>query len=290
LVFADDLTLVKENDLKTYLLADPARYPHMTTAQLRETFLIDSLYEPGALRLAYVDLDRTVVGIAAPTTGPISLPADPDLRAQYFTERRELGALNVGGSGCIQVNGKCHTLENLDCLYIGRGNAEISFESRNPSSPAVFYILCYTPPNADPVALVRKDEASPTVVGSAETCNLRTVSKYIYLGGVQSCQLVMGVTHLHAGSVWNTMPPHTHMRRSEVYLYFNLAPDAVVFHLMGPPEETRHIIMNSLQAVISPGWSIHAGVGTRAYSFCWGMGGENQDYGDMDVASIPALR
>ena len=284
------LTLVKENDLKTYLLADPVRYPHMTTAQLRETFLIDSLYEPGALRLAYADLDRTVAGIAAPTTGPISLPADPDLRAQYFTERRELGALNVGGSGCIQVNGKCHTLENLDCLYIGRGNAEISFESSDPSSPAIFYLLSYPAHTAYPVALVRKEEASPTVVGSAETCNLRTVSKYIYLGGVKSCQLVMGVTHLHAGSVWNTMPPHTHMRRSEVYLYFNLAQDAVVFHLMGPPEETRHILMNSLQAVISPGWSIHAGVGTRAYSFCWGMGGENQDYADMDVASIPALR
>jgi 4-deoxy-L-threo-5-hexosulose-uronate ketol-isomerase len=284
------LTLVKENDLKTYLLADPARYPHMTTAQLRETFLLDSLYEPGSLRLAYVDLDRTVVGIAAPASGPISLPTDPDLRAQYFTERRELGALNVGGTGCIKVNGKCQTLENLDCLYIGRGNAEISFESTNPASPAIFYLLSYPAHTAYPVALVRKDEASPTVVGSAETCNLRTVSKYIYLGGVQSCQLVMGVTHLHAGSVWNTMPPHTHMRRSEVYLYFNLAQEAVVFHLMGPPEETRHILMNSLQAVISPGWSIHAGVGTRAYSFCWGMGGENQDYGDMDVASIPALR
>jgi 4-deoxy-L-threo-5-hexosulose-uronate ketol-isomerase len=188
------------------------------------------------------------------------------------------------------VNDKCHTLENLDCLYIGRGNAEISFESTNPASPAIFYLLSYPAHTAYPVTLVRKDEASPTVVGSAETCNLRTVSKYIYLGGVQSCQLVMGVTHLHAGSVWNTMPPHTHMRRSEVYLYFNLAQEAVVFHLMGPPEETRHIIMNSLQAVISPGWSIHAGVGTRAYSFCWGMGGENQDYGDMDVASIPALR
>jgi 4-deoxy-L-threo-5-hexosulose-uronate ketol-isomerase len=276
--------------LKTYLLADPTRYPHMTTAQLRETFLLDSLYEPGALRMVYVDLDRTVAGVAAPTGEPIPLPTDPNLRAQYFTERRELGALNVGGSGCIHVNGKCHTLENLDCLYIGRGNAEVSFESSSPSSPAIFYLLSYPAHTAYPVTLIRKEEASPTVLGSAETCNLRTVSKYIYLGGVKSCQLVMGVTHLHAGSVWNTMPPHTHMRRSEVYLYFNLAQDAVVFHLMGPPGETRHILMNSLQAVVSPGWSIHAGVGTRAYSFCWGMGGENQDYADMDVASIPSLR
>jgi 4-deoxy-L-threo-5-hexosulose-uronate ketol-isomerase len=276
--------------LKTYLLADPVRYPHMTTCQLRETFLMDSLYQAGAIHLAYVDLDRTVVGMAAPTGDPLSLPADPELRAQYFTERRELGALNVGGRGCIKVNGKCHALENLDCLYIGRGNSEISFESTDASSPAVFYLLSYPAHTAYPVALVRKDQASPTVIGSAETCNLRTVSKYIYLGGVKSCQLVMGVTHLHAGSVWNTMPPHTHMRRSEVYLYFNLAQDAVVFHLMGPPEETRHILMNSLQAVVSPGWSIHAGVGTQAYSFCWGMGGENQDYADMDAAPVSSLR
>ncbi len=174
-------------------------------------------------------------GIAAPTGAPLLLPTDPDLRAEYFTERRELGALNVGGSGCYQGERQSHTLENLDCLYIGRGNAEVSFESKDPSSPAIFYLLSYPAHTAHPVALVRKEEASPTTLGSAETCNLRTVSKYIYLGGVKSCQLVMGVTHLHAGSVWNTMPPHTHMRRSEVYLYFNLAQEAVVFHLMGPP-------------------------------------------------------
>ena len=276
--------------MKTYLLADPTRYPSMTTTQLRETFLLDSLYEPGALHLVYVDLDRTIAGIAAPTGAPLVLPTDPDLRAEYFTERRELGALNVGGSGSIKVNGQSHTLGNLDCLYIGRGNAEVSFESKDPSSPAIFYLLSYSAHTAHPVALVRKEDASPTALGSAETGNLRTVSKYIYLGGVKSCQLVMGVTHLHAGSVWNTMPPHTHMRRSEVYLYFNLAQEAVVFHLMGPPEETRHIVMKDLQAVVSPGWSVHAGVGTRAYSFCWGMGGENQDYADMDLAAIPSLR
>jgi 4-deoxy-L-threo-5-hexosulose-uronate ketol-isomerase len=188
------------------------------------------------------------------------------------------------------VDGKSYGLENLDCLYIGRGNAEISFESKDPASPAIFYLLSYPAHTAYPVTLVRKEEASPMTIGSAETCNLRTVTKYIYLGGVKSCQLVMGVTHLHAGSVWNTMPPHTHMRRSEVYLYFNLAQDAVVFHLMGPPEETRHILMKDFQAVVSPGWSIHAGVGTRAYSFCWGMGGENQDYADMDPAPIARLR
>lgn len=276
--------------MKTYLLADPVRYPHMTTAELRETFLLDSLYEPGALRLHYLDLDRTIAGIAAPTAAPVLLPTDPALRAQYFTERRELGVLNVGGRGSIVVNGKGYSLENLDCLYVGKGNAEVCFASENPSSPAIFYLLSYPAHSVYPVTLVRREEASPTVIGSAESCNVRTVSKYIYLGGVKSCQLVMGVTHLHTGSVWNTMPPHTHMRRSEVYLYFDLVPEAVVFHMMGPPGETRHILMNSLQAVVSPGWSIHAGVGTGAYRFCWGMGGENQDYSDMDVALIAGLR
>ena len=276
--------------MKTYLLADPVRYPRMTTAELRETFLLDSLYQPGALRTSYLDLDRAIAGIAAPTATPLLLPAYPALRAEYFTERRELGVLNVGGRGSIVVDGKRHSLENLDCLYVGKGNAEVSFASESPSSPAIFYLLSYPAHAVYPVALVCKQEASPIVIGSAESCNVRTVSKYIYMGGVKSCQLVMGVTHLHPGSVWNTMPPHTHMRRSEVYLYFNLAPEAVVFHMMGPPDETRHILMNSLQAVVSPGWSIHAGVGTGPYSFCWGMGGENQDYGDMDVAPITGLR
>ena len=276
--------------MKTYLLADAVRYPRMTTAELRETFLISEFYEPGAIHLIYVDLDRTVAGIAAPLAQPVLLPTDAALRAQYFTERRELGALNVGGRGGITVNGERYSLDHLDCLYVGRGNAGVSFSSEDPSAPAIFYLLSYPAHTSYPVTLVRKDDASPTVIGSAETCNLRTVSKYIYLGGVKSCQLVMGVTHLQAGSVWNTMPPHTHMRRSEVYLYFNLAPEAVVFHLMGPPGETRHILMKSLEAVVSPGWSIHAGVGTQAYSFCWGMGGENQDYGDMDAAPITTLR
>ncbi len=276
--------------MKTYLLADPVRYPQMTTAEIRETFLISSLYQPGALRSAYIDLDRTIVGIAAPTEKPIPLPAEPDLRARYFTERRELGALNIGGAGCIRVGESSYPVNALDCLYIGRGNPEVTFESNNPALPAIFYLLSYPAHSSYPVALVRRDEANPTLLGSAENCNVRTVCKYIHEAGAKSCQLVMGVTHLHAGSAWNTMPPHTHMRRSEVYLYFNLSEDGRVFHLMGPPEETRHIIMKDREAVISPGWSVHAGVGTTSYSFCWGMGGENQDYADMDVLAIPCLQ
>jgi 4-deoxy-L-threo-5-hexosulose-uronate ketol-isomerase len=276
--------------MKNYLMADPVRYPTMTTAQIRETFLIDALYEPGALHQVYVDLDRAVVGIAAPLAVPITLGADEVLRASYFTERRELGALNIGGSGTIHVDGQRYSLENLDCLYIGRGSKEVTFESSDSNSPAVFYLLSYPAHASYPSTLVRKDDASPVELGSSETCNRRTVCKYIYLDGAQSCQLVMGVTHLHPGSAWNTMPAHTHMRRSEIYMYFNLAKEARVFHMMGPAEETRHIVMKNCEAVVSPGWSIHAGVGTQAYSFCWGMGGENQNYDDMDPVPLGSLR
>jgi 4-deoxy-L-threo-5-hexosulose-uronate ketol-isomerase len=181
-------------------------------------------------------------------------------------------------------------LENLDCLYIGRGNPEIHFASADSAAPAVFYLLSYPAHFNYPTKLIRKSEASPTELGSVETCNRRTVCKYIYLDGAKSCQLVMGVTHLQSGSAWNTMPAHTHMRRSEIYMYFNLRENARVFHLMGPAGETRHIVMKDREAVVSPGWSIHAGVGTEAYSFCWGMGGENQDYADMDPAPLSTLR
>jgi 4-deoxy-L-threo-5-hexosulose-uronate ketol-isomerase len=276
--------------MKTVLMADPVRYPRMTTDELRETFLLNTLYEPGKLHLNYVDLDRAVVGFAAPTADPIALPTYPELRATYFTERREFGALNIGGTGSITVDGKSYDLNNLDVLYIGRGNKEVSFASKDKSAPAVFYILSYPAHAEFPTALVRKEDASPTELGSLETCNKRTICKYIHLQGARSCQLVMGVTHLAPGSNWNTMPPHTHMRRSEIYMYFNLDPAARVFHLMGPPAETRNLVLADKDIVISPGWSIHCGVGTRAYSFCWGMGGENQDYADMDPAPVETLR
>jgi 4-deoxy-L-threo-5-hexosulose-uronate ketol-isomerase len=262
----------------------------MTTSELRESFLIGSLYQPGSIQLAYVDLDRAVVGIAAPDAAPLKLQTDDALKASYFTERRELGVLNIGGQGSLTVEGKSYTLDHLDCLYIGRGNPEISFASNDASTPAVFYLLSYLAHASYPTTLVRKEDANPTELGSAEACNKRTVCKYVFLDGAKSCQLVMGVTHLHPGSAWNTMPPHVHMRRSEIYMYFNLAPETRIFHLMGPGEETRHIVMKDREVIVSPGWSIHAGVGTGAYSFCWGMGGENQDYADMDPVTINSLR
>ena len=276
--------------MKTMLMADPVRFPQMTTGELRESFLLGGVCRAGAVELAYVDLDRAVAGFAAPVAEPLRLGTYPELRAEFFTERRELGVLNIGGAGAVRVGDKEFRLGNLDVLYVGRENPEIRFESLAPGSPAVFYLLSYPAHARYPVTLVRKDEAQATTIGSQETCNRRTICKYIHREGARSCQLVLGVTHLERGSAWNTMPPHTHMRRSEIYMYFNLAAEARVFHLMGPPRETRHVVMADREIVVSPGWSIHAGVGTEAYSFCWGMGGENQDYADMDPVRVEELR
>jgi len=276
--------------MKTIQMADPVRFPRMTTAELRESFLLSGMYESGELHLNYADLDRAVIGMAAPLADPIPLPSYPELRASYFTERRELGVLNIGGSGSVSVEGQSYDLANLDMLYVGRGNAEVAFASKDAKNPAVYYLLSYPAHTSYPVALIRREQAQSAELGSAESCNRRTICRYIHLAGAQSCQLVMGVTHLSPGSSWNTMPPHTHNRRSEVYMYFNLAANARVVHLMGPPDETRHLIVADKEIAVSPGWSIHAGVGTTAYSFCWGMGGENQDYADMDAAPIEYLR
>jgi len=262
----------------------------MTTSELRETFIVDSLYQHGSIQMAYVDLDRAVVGMAAPATGSLALSSDDALKSSYFTERRELGVLNIGGKGSVTISDKLYALDNLDCLYIGRGNPKITFASDSADAPAIYYLLSYPAHASHPTTLIQKSQANPTELGSAETSNKRTIYKYIFLDGAKSCQLVMGVTHLHSGSVWNTMPPHTHMRRSEIYMYFNLAPEARVFHLMGPGDETRHLVMRNHEVAVSPGWSIHAGAGTAAYSFCWGMGGENQDYADMDPVPIVGLR
>ena len=276
--------------MKTYLMADPVRYPRMNTAEIRETFLVDSLCKPGEIELRYIDLDRAVVGMASPLADALTLPTDDALKAAFFTERRELGVLNIGGAGTVKAGKDEYRLENLDCLYIGRGTEEVTFSSVDASAPAVFYLLSYPAHMIYPTTLIRSADATPVELGSVSSCNHRTVCKYIYADGAKSCQLVMGVTHLKPGSSWNTMPAHTHMRRSEIYLYFNLAANARVFHMMGPAEETRHIVVQDREAVVSPGWSIHAGVGTEAYSFCWGMGGENQDYADMDPAPLTTLR
>jgi 4-deoxy-L-threo-5-hexosulose-uronate ketol-isomerase len=276
--------------MKTYLMVDPVRFARMTTEELRETFLVESIFSPGKIWMAYLDVDRTVVGGAVPTDAPLSLGTDDALRSEYFTERRELGVLNIGGKGSIDVAGKSYAMEKLDCLYIGRGNRDISFASADAKSPAQFYLLSYPAHTAYPTTQAKKSQAEAVPLGSEATVNKRTIYKYIHPAGIKSCQLVMGFTTLEVGSAWNTMPPHTHMRRSEVYLYFDVAPAARVFHFMGPGQQTRHLVIADRQLAISPSWSIHAGVGTTNYSFCWGMGGENQTFDDMDGIKIGELK
>ena len=276
--------------MKLMEMADKVRYARMTTAERRETFLLEDLFKPGTLELAYVDADRTVVGSAVPTTVPLTLETQPELRAEYFCERRELGVLNTGGSGSVTVDGKSFELDKLDCLYIGRGSKEITFTSTEEANPAAFYLLSYLAHMTYPTAMVKFKDLEGLKLGAVETANKRTIYKAIFADGLKSCQLVMGFTLLDPGSNWNTMPPHTHMRRNEVYFYFDIDPAHRVIHLMGPPQETSHLIVADRQVVISPGWSIHAGVGTRNYTFCWGMGGENQAYDDMDLAPIADLK
>jgi 4-deoxy-L-threo-5-hexosulose-uronate ketol-isomerase len=275
--------------VKILQMADAIRYRTMTTEEVRETFLIDDLFHRGQIGLTYVDLDRTVIGSAVPTSEPLSLSTDDALKASYFTERRELGVLNIGGPGEVTVNGTSFELKKLDALYVGRGNEKIAFSSADPAHPAEFYLLSYPAHATHPTQLIRSAEQAKVTLGAAETANLRELTKLIHLEGARSCQLVMGFTRLAPGSVWNTMPPHTHMRRSEVYLYFDIAAGQRVIHLMGPGNETSHIVIADKQIVISPGWSIHAGVGTKNYTFCWGMGGENQVYSDMDALAIADL-
>jgi len=276
--------------MKILTMADQVRFQRMTTAEIRDMFLLDGLCKPGEINFEYVELDRAVVGYAAPVASAIELPTYPELRAEYFLERRELGALNIGGAGTVTVDGKEYELNNLDVIYAGRGSKKVTFASKDKSKPACFYIMSYPAHKEYPVAVVKKEESTPMETGSLETCNKRTICKYIHLGGARSCQLVMGVTHLAPGSNWNTMPAHTHVRRSEIYMYFNMPESARVFHLMGAPSELRPVVMADKEIVASPMWSVHSGVGTQAYSFCWGMGGENQDYGDMDPAPIETLK
>ena len=268
----------------------PKEVKGMNTAELREQFVIEELMKQGEVVFTYSHYDRVIVGGAVPTTKALSLENYPMLKAEYFLERRELGVINVGGAGSISVDGKKYDLAKKDCLYIGKGNKEVSFSSVSAAEPALFYLLSAPAHHEYPTRLMKEAEATPVVLGSAETSNHRTIHKYIYLDGIQSCQLVMGLTTLSVGSVWNTMPSHTHDRRMEAYFYFDLAEDQAIIHLMGQPQETRHLLIHNHQAIISPPWSIHSGCGTSNYSFIWGMGGENKDYSDMDALKITDIR
>ena len=273
--------------------ASPRDVKYYDTQRLRDEFLVEEVFKPGEIYLVYSHIDRIIFGSATPTTEKLVLTAGDELRAEYFLQRRELGVINIGGAGCITIDGKTTKVAHREGMYIGMGSKDISFESEDPKNPAKFYLnsapahatypTVLIKPNGtpEPGVVIVKDE-NKKELGSMEEANHRVICKYILPGQVESCQLEMGMTHLEPGSVWNSMPCHTHDRRMEVYMYFEIPEDGFVMHYMGEPQETRHIVMHNEDAVISPSWSIHCGCGSKNYTFIWGMVGENQDFDDMD--------
>ncbi len=267
----------------------PAEVKAMTTEQLREAFLIPKLFNSNNFHFTYTHYDRMIIGGIAPTAAA-ELPVYTQLKADFFLQRREMGIINIGGAGTIIADGVSYELHKLDCLYLGRGTKDVRFESRETSEQAKFFILSAPAHQTYPSTLMKSKDATPAELGSAATSNQRTIYKYIHEDGIKSCQLVMGLTILKEGNVWNTMPAHTHNRRMEVYLYFDVKENQSVFHFMGEPQQTRHLVMLDGDAVISPPWSIHSGCGTASYAFIWGMAGENQSFADMDAIEIRNLK
>jgi 4-deoxy-L-threo-5-hexosulose-uronate ketol-isomerase len=267
----------------------PKETSEMNTQELRDNFLIQSLMQDDGLRLVYSHYDRVIVGGSKPVNKTVDLENDPELRADYFLERREIGIINVGGNGSVTADGVNYDLRKLDCVYLGKGTRQVDFKSNNGKEPALFYLLSAPAHQSYPNALMKREDASPGSMGEQATANRRTIYKYIHADGIKSCQLVMGLTLLQEGSVWNTMPAHTHTRRMEAYFYFDVAEDQRVFHLMGEPKETRHLVVAANEAIISPPWSIHSGCGTANYGFIWGMAGENYTYTDMDPAPVSEI-
>ena len=274
---------------ETRYASSPKAVKAYDTTQLREEFLIENLMIEDQLVLVYTHYDRYMVGSAVPLS-PIKLQTIDALKANYFLERREIGIINVGGDGSIEVDGESYKLTLKDALYIGSGNKEVIFKSDDKNNPAKFYLNSAPAHKNFPTKKVDKAEANKIELGALETANHRTVNQIIIGGIVDTCQLQMGMTELKPGSVWNTMPAHIHDRRMEIYYYLDIPQDQAVCHFMGQPQETRHIWIQNHQAVISPPWSIHSGSGTSSYTFIWGMAGENLDYSDMDVAKITELR
>jgi 4-deoxy-L-threo-5-hexosulose-uronate ketol-isomerase len=254
----------------------------MSTQQLRDTFLISNLFAPGELRGYFTDLDRLVVCSAMPTNRTIELPNHKETGCAFFLERHELGAINIGGAGKVVADGKMFALEKLDCVYLPMGTKQVSFESADAKNPAKFYFLSCPAHFAHPAAMMKSADATPVNLGAQESANKRTIYKYIHQGGIQSCQLVMGFTDLAEGNVWNSFPPHTHWRRTEIYFYFDLG-EKVLAHFVGEPQETRHLFLHNEDVALSPNWSTHFGVGSGNYKFIWGMAGENQVFDDMDA-------
>jgi 4-deoxy-L-threo-5-hexosulose-uronate ketol-isomerase len=268
----------------------PEQMTTMDTDTMRRLFLVEDLFRPDSLNLTYSHIDRIIAGGVSPVEGTVALIGTKELGVDFFLQRRELGIINVGAAGSVSVDGKDYALGNKECLYIGMGAREVSFASADRSNPAAFYLNSAPAHASYPTVKLSLTDAKRLDLGDPAKANVRTIYQFIHPAVLRSCQLVMGLTILAPGSNWNTMPCHTHDRRMEVYLYFDMPADTVVFHLMGEPGETRHLVVRNRQAVISPSWSIHSGVGSGSYTFIWGMVGENQTFTDMDDVPMSALR
>jgi len=262
----------------------------MGTEAIRSDFLIEDVFGSDEVKLVYSHFDRYITGGVIPVKGKVFLDTIDSLKSDFFLERRELGIINVGGKGTVMVDGQLYSLDYKEALYLGKGTEEVLFSSDTAHKPAMFYLNSTPAHHAYPSKKIGRDEAEIVELGAPETANARTIRKLIVNSIVETCQLQMGMTEIHSGSVWNTMPAHVHDRRMEVYFYFEVPEEQSVCHFMGAPNETRHLWMTNNQAVISPPWSIHSGCGTSNYTFIWGMAGENLDYGDMDACPIPTLR
>ena len=268
----------------------PLETSKMSTDELRNNFLIQNLMKPGAIELVYSHYDRMIIGGVVPLQENISLPNEGELKANFFLERRELGIINVGGTGVVTADGIAYEINRLESVYLGKGTQNVSFSSVDSANPAYFYLLSTPAHMSYPNRKMTKEEAAPVNLGDIATSNKRTIYKYIHNDGISSCQLVMGLTVLEAGSVWNSVPPHTHTRRMEAYFYFDVHPDHRVMHFMGEPQETRHLVIANNEVAISAPWSMHFGVGTASYGFIWGMAGENKEFTDMDPQPIATLK
>lgn len=268
----------------------PVDAMNYTTEELREEYLIEKVFAKDKVLLTYSHFDRIIAGGIMPVDKTLELEGGKEIAADYFLERRELGVINIGGEGIVNVDGEEYRMADRDGLYVGMGAKKVSFSCVDKKNPPLFYINSATAHKTYPNRHITIADANPRPLGSVETCNKRTIYQYLHPAVMQTCQLCMGLTHLEPGSNWNTMPSHTHERRMEVYLYFDIPENNVVFHMMGQPQETRHIVMQNHQAVISPSWSIHSGVGTSNYTFIWGMVGENQEFDDMDNIKTTDLR
>ena len=268
----------------------PEETRQMDTKQLRTHFLVEGLMQTGNIKLVYSHYDRMIIGGVVPSTAPISLPKEEELKANFFLERREMGIINVGGKGTVSADGTGYDIDKLECVYLGKGTKEVSFSSKDQKDPAAFYLLSTPAHHTYPNKRITKQEAAPLQLGEVLTSNKRSLYKYIHNDGIQSCQLVMGLTVLEEGNVWNSVPPHTHTRRMEAYFYFDVHEAQRVMHFMGEPQQTRHIVMQNREAVISPPWSMHFGCGTANYGFIWGMAGENKEFTDMDQVAVKDIR